>query len=367
MKIFKLTLVLALIYISTSTECSTCECSDYQSTYEDGAYFNSKAYCKKSASEKMGKLWEKITEDTTPNGYFSSLETGKILLKSLKPTFNHYGDQLPNGRKKRIHSEGVIAKATFKTTPENPYTGMLQTGSVNTLIRLSAAALYKPEKSKPEEAWENFVPGMSWKFLRSNDFSRNTVAMFNTEGQYSWNFFAHNFTNSFSIEKKEKTPLAKRFLARRFAMNHKHISSIGISDLARYNEEGGRIHNAKYPYRLILHPNPDVRAMFTDNFTRDYKEVLMEIPANTKIWDVYAQENADCEEIKIGEIITQTQFTTSKFADKDLFFRHQRIYEDDVGKYSKRLNFRDYIKFFGIFRVGRPAPIHSLKKCPLGY
>lgn len=41
----------------------------------------------------------------------------------MDPTLNHVSDQLPEGRRKLIHSVGTVAKAEFVPTEDSPYTG----------------------------------------------------------------------------------------------------------------------------------------------------------------------------------------------------------------------------------------------------
>jgi len=39
------------------------------------------------ADDKMGLLWSKITKDTTPGTFPSTLELSEIFLESMMPTF----------------------------------------------------------------------------------------------------------------------------------------------------------------------------------------------------------------------------------------------------------------------------------------
>jgi hypothetical protein len=51
------------------------------------SYFSSADYVSKMADDKMGLLWSKITKDTTPGTFPSTLELSEIFLESMMPTF----------------------------------------------------------------------------------------------------------------------------------------------------------------------------------------------------------------------------------------------------------------------------------------
>ena len=99
-------------------------------------------------------------------------------------------------RKKYIHTVGNAVTFKFEVVPNNEgYTGIFQSGADHGILRLSSAIHPNFNKTKAEEAYNNFVPGMGIKFLRSKVHSGNMVAMHSVDGDKTWNIFKYDFTN----------------------------------------------------------------------------------------------------------------------------------------------------------------------------
>jgi hypothetical protein len=229
------------------------------------------------------------------------------------------------------------------------------------LLRISIAKKYDTKKSSPDGAFNNFAPGISFKCLISGKVSSNLVAMFDTMGQHSWNFFKNKFTNAFRINKKPL--LANKLLANNFSEVTEWISSVGIKSFALYNEHGVEASQPKYPFRLEFIPTSEMSQLFSDSFTTDYKNIVVKIPSNTVIYEVFAIDEPGCVGEKIGEFVSMTEFTTSTFADRDLFFSHSDVGEDDNG--TKRGIARDSWRNKK-YNEGSELRV-SEKKCPFGY
>lgn len=134
--------------------------------------FSSAQYQALPAKDKMTKLWSKITEDETELGFYSAITLGTIFLESMNPTFANQADSMPDGRKKLIHTVGVIAQAELVVDPSNGYSGVFE-GVSNVLVRLSVAKAPDYSKTTAAGAQDNFTPGMSLKFLRDGLPSAN--------------------------------------------------------------------------------------------------------------------------------------------------------------------------------------------------
>jgi len=79
---------------------------------------------------------------------------------------------------------------------------------------------------------------------------------------------------------------------------------------------------------LVFQGTKTVKSLFDDNFVSDHlPTVLARIPANTAVFNVWAEE-PDQKPLQIGQIIMTTTATSSKFGDEGLFFQHVRK-EDD--------------------------------------
>ena len=283
--------------------------------------FRSAQYQSLKAEEKINKLWTSVNQNQTPYGWYK-YSLPEIFIYDMRTTFNDYSDIIEKGRKKLIHSFGVVGKVEFIADP-NPYSGIFK-GCKNVLLRLSVAKNPDYSKRKAEEAFDNFGPGLGIKFLRDGVPSANLVAMFSVEGQKSWNFFKNDFTNH--ISGSEKLPL--KILGIKFSQAQSEIGTIGLKTLAQYDERGFEERNPNFPFKMLFRPRAEVKNLFSDNFTKDYVSQLKTIEANTPIYDVYVAPKPNADLVKVGTLITSTKFVTSEFGDKDLFFQHNFIEQD---------------------------------------
>lgn len=305
--------------------------------------FSSAEYFKLSAKEKSDKLWEKISENEEPFSFYSNFQVAKIFFEDVSVTFKEMGDLMPSGRKKLIHTVGNIAKAEFVAEKDTIYTGIFK-GSKNMYLRYSLAKKSDPSKTSAYEAYGNFVPGISMKFLVDGQPSSNLMAMYTTHGQPSWNPFWNDFTNSFRIP--DDSAMAEKALAAKFSSATSWVSSLGVKDMAIYDEAGNYYENPIYPYKVIFRPTDAVKNLFPDDYTEDFKEQLKTIPAGTVIYDVYAIDEPGCDEQKIGFIRINTKLNTSRWADESMFFRHGLIDNDDKGDHADFVKFRDSYSFW---------------------
>jgi len=287
--------------------------------------FSSAQYQGLSANDKIAKLWSKITEDQSELGFYSSLTTASIFLEDMSTTFSHQSDSFPDGRKKLIHTVGVIAQGELVVDPANGYTGLFE-GASNVLIRLSVAKNPDFTKTTADGANDNFTPGMSLKFLRDGLPSSNLMAMFGVNGFPSWNFFFKDFSNHIPGAQG----LALKTLACKFASATKYIQTLGLKDLASWNEQGeDRRGDLNFPFQLIFRPTDQVSNLFPDTFVAKYTDQLKTIPEGTVLYDVYALATPNAAEVKIGSLRTTSAFVTSHWGDEKLFFQHT-LMDDDL-------------------------------------
>lgn len=349
--IMKLITILCLI-------CITLGSSDH--------YFNSEEYMRKSGKEKLELLLNDIYKDKEPQGYFSIIESLRLLFQRNMPTFKWTGDVIPDGRKKLIHSEGVVAPCVISFDAKNKkYTGLFASKLEHSLIRFSTAQGANTKKSSPEGAYDNFVPGIALKVLVDGDKSQNLVAMFDTVGQNSWNFFKHDFSNNFDINKD--TPFKLLAVAAKFRLITNFISAVGAKEWAEVNPDGTKVDEskAKFPFQLYFVPTAEVKALFQDNFTEDYKSILSRLEEGTKIYTIEATEKPGCAREEIGSITLAGKPTTSKFGDRELFFRHGLIDKDDsFSGHEDFSNYRDSFRILGRKEKSDPAGKFS---CPFSH
>lgn len=291
----------------------------------------SENYESKTAAEKLEELWEKLSSaDPGKDSIFSLLlSTPLIFLEQLNPTFDHFKDTLPYDHDKRIHPTGGVAKATWKSVGDHPYTGLFvdddDDDGVLAVVRFSTAVY-------PIFPF-TYTPGIGVKLFRDGVPSANFVAMNSVDGQGSdGNFFAKNFSNHIP----DATGGITRQLAGHFEQfTSKNVSMVGLSDVASRGRNGTAVENVVSPFQLRLVPNDDLRNKYEGYDQFCSKNLLTSVPSGTKLWDVFAiGAPNDTDWTRIAELTTTSDIIYSKAGDKCLFFRHQRI-EDDFALYPE--------------------------------
>jgi hypothetical protein len=104
---------------------------------------HSDTYLQMSASQKSDTIWSNIMTDTSSQNWYSFAAFAGIYQEDMGLSFETIGDEMPvswsnHVRDKYIHSIGTIAKAEWKVTNSNGYTGMFE-GAKNCYVRLSLA------------------------------------------------------------------------------------------------------------------------------------------------------------------------------------------------------------------------------------
>jgi len=312
---------------------------DLESDFKLSGPYSNSTWQSFSADRKMNTLLTSIYADTRKDDWPNLLEKTELFLESMKTSFDFEGDDFPKQgplslltRKKLIHSVGVIVRIEYVALSNN-YTGVFQ-GCKNAFLRFSSATEVETSGT-PETA---MAPGIGLKFLRDGVPSANTFAMYSLVGQPSYNFFAHDFTSHVpELPKDGPTPI--QLLRQKFLTASEFAPFAGLWKLAQYDEKGRAANKIAFPYRLHLHPTADLHKRYSNSWTGvEYEEQLTDsktgIQAGTTIYEVYAQNDPFNEKLTmIGKIVAKAKATTSKFADKTLFFQHIR-FEEDLDYYS---------------------------------
>jgi len=152
-----------------------------------------------------------------------------------------------------------------------------------------------------------------------------------------WNFFENDFTNH---HVGPATSTSVKALVYKFSGATKYVESVGLSNCAKYDEAGKETEKEKegnFPFELRFEPHEDVHKKYdwaTLPVSEDFLSSIFQLegmPANTNLYKVFAWD-APKElggiETYIGDLVMDGKFTSSKFGDQDLFFRHQRSDED---------------------------------------
>ena len=303
---------------------------------DDSNDFSSSHYNSLKRLDKLNKLWSKINEDHSTNGWYSTLSFSKLYFSQMRTTFEHYSDTLPEGRNKLLFSIGAVAMVEFiadKDTTVNPYTGIFK-GCNSAVLRFSISKQPDQTKIAASEAYNNFFPGLGIKFLRDNKHSANTVAMYSINGQSSWNILKNEFSNHIDSAKSVKLKL----LETKFSEATSYTSQVGLMDLAQFDQFGKLYDdNIKSPFKLVFKPSKETKDLFTDHFTEDFITQLETIPIETTLYDTFALESPLSTPVQIGKLVIKQTFRASKWGDKHLFFKHEYM-ENDYIKHPEWLD-----------------------------
>ena len=89
------------------------------------------------------------------------------------------------------------------------------------------------------------------------------------------------------------------------------------------------------PHMLKFVPRDEVKNLFSNaqpSNMMQYIDDLISVPENSPMYDVVAltaPEEQGGKFVTIGKLVLDGKFTTSKWGDEHLFFRHQRQDEDN--------------------------------------
>ena len=268
-----------------------------------------------SASQKLNETWAEImkAKGTQADFYFSAAI--RLLRSDMAPTIDHVGDKMPDGRLKFLNTIGVVAKAVFESVPNTPYTGVFK-GSQHVIVRPSIGSEIQKKES-------SLLPGVAMKFFRNGRPSANFVAMYALTNQDSFNFFANGLSNHVPTNNLNGL-LTQGY--KKFSSVTEWPGFVGLSDMATYGNDGSKVAKPVFPFQLILMPKASTPAV-NDGKT-DLFDSLTAIKKGTVLWQMYGNDCPFCPFKLMGTIKTDSEMIKSKYADTELFFKHQRFEED---------------------------------------
>ena len=299
-------------------------------TTDDGCWMRSTYPCyeTKSHDEKLEILLDLLeTEDYVPA--WPKDAEARLAAADFSQVFLWDCDSRPASIPKHTNIVGAVAHASFEPLSNN-YTGFFQ-GAESMVVRL--APIIEP-LALDDPVAARFVPGLGVKILRTNTTSGNVVFSRDgapVPGKWSWNYFEKPMSNHLSARGPIPTPLGYGVAEKTVGAAPFYFGYVGISDLATYDQDGLEVDAPKFPFQLILDPNT-VDLNFPTTFT-DRNHIVDQaptIPVDTLLWRVYAIDSPIAETTDyIGDIVLRSNFTSSRFGDDVLFFRHQ-LFDDDL-------------------------------------
>jgi len=307
-----------------------------------GPRLSSSGYISYPAVLKQATIWHNVLFNQTsgpwlPKNLTESEFPPSFLTSDPCPSLEAPGDELPAGRVKINRAVGSVGKVKFvpighRRNPyypraghhQNPYTGIFQ-GASHGIVRIST--MLEPMPNCTICTDPNF--GMGLKFLRDGVESASLVAIFSVAGQKSWNVFKNSWSNH-SPPPANPRPVHLE-LGMVLGQASPHVGQVGLSEWARYGENGRYISDSEmnYPYKLVFSPTGEI--VFPDDYHGVMADDLATIEEDTVLWNVYAWDNPEelgGREELIGSLILTSPLVPSLWGDTKLFFRHQDMRDD---------------------------------------
>jgi hypothetical protein len=309
--------------------CSVCDTeSGCKKSSDYCTYPGVSTFEKQSFDAKNKYFWAKITEDTKGLSAYPSVSG--ILTEDVQVSFYDMGDEMPKKRKKCIHGIGAVCQFTLDVTDGSPYTGLFSSGKQEGFIRMGSAVDYSNG---------GLTPGLGIKFARTGVHSGNYVALHSLDFGQSWNFFASNVSNHIPPPKG----ITQDLLVKKFNQASQCPSQVGLSDMAKYSQDGTEHAAPKFPFKLFLVPSKAVQTPATKKTVDQVNAEMEAFPIGTTLYTAYACGEAAGDEMtptvgglekacgkpfKLGDMVTTTKCTTSAYGDEAFFIRHQPVEED---------------------------------------
>jgi len=243
----------------------------------------------------------------------------------VRTSFDNFLPEMPTGREKNIHTAGAVCDIELNIESSS-WTGLFGRGSHKGFVRLGTA-------TEPDDT--GITPGVGFKFPRSGVPSGDFVAMHNTDGGQSFNFFGSNMSNHISPAVGGKVLLAKKFEDATICS-----TQVGLSNLAMYDQDGRKSSRPKFPFKLFLIPK--VSTSMNARTVGDYLDEFGKLSVGSTLFDVWACGRPTSDETQaagtlekncgsrshMGSIQLTGRCSASDYGDRHLHIRHQRIEED---------------------------------------
>jgi hypothetical protein len=270
-------------------------------------------YERRDAEEKARILWQKVVASRYADlpgfrrsaALLPALRLVGGLLRRGRRTYSARTDVL-EPRTKLSHPFGVVAAAEFRADPDTRAGGVLDGAPI--LVRLSISG-------HPEEG--GFSPAMAIKFFIDGFPSVNlhlTTSIDGQEGEHE--FFRDPLTNILPMPSSSAGRLSRPLLAR--IIGQEDPFRMDIDHLAFRDRSGAICYDSPAPHQIVFRPRR------TSQRAADFREALMTIPAASELYEAWVRYAADGELVRVGAVVTTSEFVASEFGDRVLHFHHRR-------------------------------------------
>lgn len=277
-----------------------------------------------TADQKQQFLWE---DRILPSRYqkhppLKPIDMMGLFRTALRKKMNRQSDEVPTPWEKAIHAHGSVAKIRFVSAVNTPFTGLFEEADYG-VLRMSLTG--DPRR-------QGVAPGVAIKLLVDGHHSENVSALVSLTGQgQNYNVLANEFSNIVAPSHHIGPKLVNLIFMRVSWFPTK----LSLQDWAIVNQYGEPVAKPQAPYQIFLVPNPNIR--FVSRAPHDFRDDMAKLEPDTRLFTVYALDPKRGNELKlppakvrklsqcIGYIDTTSEFVSSFYGDRHLFFRHQRF------------------------------------------
>lgn len=297
-----------------------------------------------SAKDKQDFMWGKALADGGVSGkYYDTIQNAKLVTPNIlggmdfTPIGHNESDENAAGRQKLLHSVGKSAKVIINWTGKNPYTGAFAEKELIGIMRASSG-------TKPLVT--NVAPAFAIKVFRDKVPSGNLHTMYSLYGQPNdTNFFKNNLSNHLSTLPRFGFGgdfMKLKALNAKFQAYDAHPNMTGLSDLAKFKNDGTKVDNPTTPFSLVFVPNPVLTKMCEnaplegENFgcLKDIAEGTLLYTIWCSPWPVAKKDVKRGTLQNIGTVTSASKFISSKFMDEVVQFKHV-FWDDEIKALGK--------------------------------
>jgi len=243
-------------------------------------------------------------------------------------------------KKKILCPHGATCLVRLEVESDTPYTGLFGSGASHAIMRFSSAA--KPACHITGAAsWlmmgmgkirnAKLFPCVALKCLRSGRPSGNLLMGGCKTGQNESNFFAHVMCSNLT----ERVPLPLRSVLDTFKKYSDFPVSLGLSDFARFDEDGREAESPRFPWAIVLRPAAGqcpVQVAGQHDEPNLFVEQLLSLQVGTVVYEMFAcpspAEVSLPEKMQRLGVIRTLSPVVKSGPTCPLFFKHQAKEED---------------------------------------
>eukprot|EP00923_Selenidium_pygospionis_P033511 GHVN01058834.1.p1 GENE.GHVN01058834.1~~GHVN01058834.1.p1 ORF type:complete len:591 (+),score=35.68 GHVN01058834.1:620-2392(+) len=278
-----------------------------------------------SAKVKINKIWSTMYNGPRePVQYPSYLEFLRTWLiwpygyenfhkLSYQKTFRPFPNKL-----KALHTQGTYAvvKLNLNEDSANVYTGLFQESEQDAILAFS--------RSNRATNLTNFFGG-AMKLFRTDGPDADILFAYSIPGIPNWNLFDYMLCGHIPWH----TSLVFMPFSFRWTLFN---GQFGLRHVANQTQAGQRVSDPNWPWELCFRPTIELKERFKGFHSMyNFINLLQYVEPNTKLYDVIAirepfpltnPERLHEDAHLIGEVISQSPFITSTYADQRLFMQH---------------------------------------------